>query len=48
MSPELVVQVPLSGFIDTLIYFVALVVSTATVLWFLWEVMIRDKDLPGE
>ena len=44
MNTDIVVQVPLSGFVDTLIFFGAMTISTATVLWFLWEVTIRDKD----
>jgi len=44
MTPDIVVEVPLSGLLDTLIFFVAMAVSTATVCWFLWEVTIRDKD----
>ena len=44
MTPEIIVEVPLSGFVDVLIYFFMICLSTATVCWFLWEVTIRDKD----
>jgi hypothetical protein len=44
MDTEIIVQVPLSGFLDTLIFFGAMAISTLTVLWFLWEVTIKEKD----
>ena len=43
MNTDIVVQVPLSGFLDTLIFFMAMAISTLTVLWFLYEVMIKDR-----
>ena len=44
MTPELIIELPLSGFVDTLIYFFMICLSTATVMWFLWEVTVKDKD----
>ena len=43
MNTDIVVQVPLSGFVDTLIFFGAMAISTLTVLWFLHEVTIKDR-----
>lgn len=43
MNTDIVVQVPLSGLLDTLIFFIAMAVSTGTVCWFLWEVTIKDR-----
>jgi len=43
MNSEIIVQVPLSGFVDTLIFFGAMAISTMTVLWFLHEVTIKDR-----
>ena len=43
MNTDIIVQVPLSGFFDTLIFFGAMATSTITVLWFLYEVTIKDK-----
>jgi len=43
MNTDIVVQVPLSGVLDTLIFFIAMAISTLTVLWFLYEVTIKDR-----
>lgn len=44
MNTDIIVQVPLSGLVDTLIFFGAMTISTLTVLWFLYEVTIKDKQ----
>lgn len=43
MTPDIVVTFPLNGLIDVLVFACAMAVSSATVLWFLWEVTIKDK-----
>lgn len=44
MTPEIIVEVPLSGFMDVLIYFFMICLSTSTVCWFLFEVMVKEKN----
>lgn len=44
MGEEIVLELSVGGMVDTFIFFTAMLITTTTVLWMLWNIVEKDKE----
>lgn len=44
MGEEIVLELSVGGMIDTIIFFMAMLITTTAVLWMLWNIVEKDKE----